>query len=81
MGIAFAVPTTKQDKMKETEYREQRAYWLNAALSLNKRIFPRCFRARLREIAKLDAEHDKREYEEVRKEIYQEFILDRSINR
>lgn len=62
--------------MTAKEYKEQRAYWLNAALSLNKRIFPRCFRARLREIAKLDAEHDKREYEEVKKEIYQEFISD-----
>lgn len=62
--------------MTAKEYKEQRAYWLNAALSLNKRIFPRCFRARLREIAKLDAEHDKREYEEVRKEIYQEFVSD-----
>jgi hypothetical protein len=62
--------------MTTKEYKEQRAYWLNAAKSLNKRIFPRCFRARLREIAKLDAEHDKREYEEVRKEIYQEFISD-----
>lgn len=62
--------------MTAKEYKEQRAYWLNAALSLNKRIFPRCFRARLREIAKLDAEHDKREYEEMRKEIYQEFIND-----
>lgn len=62
--------------MTAKEYKEQRAYWLNAALSLNKRIFPRCFRARLREIAKLDAEHDKREFEEVRKEIYQEFIND-----
>lgn len=62
--------------MTAKEYREQRAYWLNAAKSLNKRIFPRCFLARLREIAKLDAEHNKREYEEVRKEIYQEFIND-----
>lgn len=62
--------------MTAKEYKEQRAYWLNAAKSLNKRIFPRCFRARLREIAKLDAERDKREYEEVRKEIYQEFISD-----
>ena len=62
--------------MTAKEYKEQRAYWLNAAKSLNKRIFPRCFRARLREIAKLDAEHDKREDEEVRKEIYQEFISD-----
>lgn len=62
--------------MTAKEYKEQRAYWLNAAKSLNKRIFPRCFRARLREIAKLDAEHDKREFEEVRKEIYQEFIND-----
>ena len=25
MGIAFAVPITKQDKMKESEYKEQRA--------------------------------------------------------
>ena len=75
MGIAFAVPITKQDKMKETEYKEQRAYWLNAAKSLNKRIFPRCFRARLREIAKLDAEHDKREYEEIKQELYNDFGL------
>lgn len=59
--------------MKEQEYREQRAYWLNAALSLNKRIFPRCFRARLREIARLDAEHDKREFEEVKRELMEEF--------
>lgn len=46
---------------------------MNAALSLNKRIFPRCFRARLREIAKLDAEHDKREFEEVKRELMNEF--------
>ncbi len=62
--------------MTAKEYKEQRAYWMNAAKSLNKRIFPRCFRARLREIARLDAEHDKREFEEVKKEIYQEFISD-----
>lgn len=67
--------------MTAKEYKEQRSTNRHAALSLNKRIFPRCFRARLREIAKLDAEHDKREYEEVRKEIYQEYIPDRSINR
>lgn len=59
--------------MTAKEYKEQRAYWLNAALSLNKRIFPRCFRARLREIAKLDAEHDKREYEEVKRELMNKF--------
>lgn len=59
--------------MTERKYREQRAYWLDAALSLNKRIFPRCFRARLREIARLDAEHDKREIEEVKRELMQEF--------
>lgn len=61
--------------MTEQEYKEQRAYWLNAAKSLNKRIFPRCFRARLREIAKLDAEHDKREYEEIKQELYNDFGL------
>lgn len=59
--------------MTAKEYKEQRAYWLNAALSLNKRIFPRCFRARLREIARLDAEHDKRDFEEVKCELMNEF--------
>lgn len=74
----FSIKSVNKIKknMTEQEYKKQRAYWLNAALSLNKRIFPRCFRARLREIAKLDAEHDKREYEEVIKEIYQEYISD-----
>lgn len=67
--------------MTAKEYKEQRAYWLDAALSLNKRIFPRCFRARLREIARLDVEHNGRDFEEVKKEIYQEFTFDRSINR
>lgn len=59
--------------MTEEEYRERRANWINNILRINKRFFPRCFGARIRELAKLDAEHDGRDYEEVKCELLKEF--------
>lgn len=43
------------------------------ALNINRKFFPRCFKARIKEIAKLDAEHDGRDYEEVKCELLKEF--------
>ena len=59
--------------MAEQEYKEQRARWISQALVINKKFFPRCFKARIKEIAKLDAEHDGRDYEEVKCELLKEF--------
>lgn len=59
--------------MTEEEYRERRADWINNILRINKRFFPRCFGARMRELAKLDAEHDGRDYKEVQRELSKEF--------
>lgn len=61
--------------MTEQEYKEQRAYWVNAALSLDRTHFKRCVRARLREIAKLDTKHDNRDFEEIKQELYNDFGL------
>ena len=53
--------------MTEQEYKEQRAY--------DRTHFKRCVRARLREIAKLDAKHDNRDFEEIKQELYNDFGL------
>lgn len=59
--------------MTAKEYKEQRAHWVGMALNINRKFFPRCFKARIKEIAKLDAEHDGRDYEEVKCELLKEF--------
>lgn len=59
--------------MTEQECKEQRAHWVGMALNINRKFFPRCFKARIKEIAKLDAEHDGRDYEEVKCELLKEF--------
>lgn len=59
--------------MTAKEYKEQRAHWVGMALNINRKFFPRCFKARIKEIAKLDAEHDCRDYEEVKCELLKEF--------
>ena len=59
--------------MTEQGYKEQRAHWVGMALNINRKFFPRCFKARIKEIAKLDAEHDGRDYEEVKCKLLKEF--------
>lgn len=59
--------------MTAKEYKEQRAHWVGVAMNINRKFFPRCFKARIKEIAKLDAEHDGRDYEEVKCELLKEF--------
>lgn len=43
--------------MTENEYRERRAEFVSQAMRINGRFFPRSLTARLRMIARLDAEH------------------------
>lgn len=62
--------------MTEEYYKEQRAYWVEQAMSINRRFFPKCFRARVKEIARLDAEHDGRERSEVMKELLKQWEED-----
>ena len=59
--------------MTEQEYKEQRAHCVGAAMSINRKFFPRCFMAKIREIAKLDSAHDGRDFEEVKRELMNEF--------
>ncbi|MBF1529866.1 MAG: hypothetical protein HXN96_07995 [Prevotella salivae] len=59
--------------MTEQEYKEQRAHWVGVAMNINRKFFPRCFMAKIREIAKLDAAHDGRDFEEVKRELIEEF--------
>lgn len=44
--------------MTENEYRERRAALVSKAMRIDGRFFPRCLRARVRQIAQLDSEHD-----------------------
>ena len=61
--------------MTKQEYTTDRAKWINQALSIDKTFFPRCVKARLRVIAKLDAEHDDTNWEEIYKDLLQQFEL------
>ncbi len=47
----------------EDRYIRERARLVNEALKLDRRFYPRCFRARIRYIARLDAEHDGTDFE------------------
>lgn len=59
--------------MTEQKYKEKRAHLVDVVLSINKRFFPRCFKARVQEIAKLDAEYNGRDFEEVKNELMIDF--------
>ena len=59
--------------MTEQEYKEQRARWISQALVINKKFFPRCFKARVRELAKLDASFFNEDYERIKSCLYEEF--------
>lgn len=59
--------------MTAKEYKEQRAHWVGMALNINRKFFPRCFKAKIREIAKLDAMYNGRDFEEVKRELMEEF--------
>lgn len=54
-------------------YNERRAHWVREAHSINRRFFPRCFNARLRNIARLDAEQQGRNFNEVYNELLEEW--------
>lgn len=56
-----------------SEYKEHRAHLINQLAGINFRFFPRCFRARLRDLAKLDAEHDGTTWEENYTELLNQF--------
>ncbi len=54
-------------------YNERRAHWVHEARSIDRRFFPRCFNARLRNIAHLDAEQQGRDFDEVYNELLEEW--------
>lgn len=54
-------------------YTKRRAELVNQASNINGKFSPRCLHARLREIARLDADHDNRPYKEVENEIFEQW--------
>ena len=63
--------------MTEQQYTEEWAKWVNQVRAIDRKFFPRCIKARLRAIAKLDAEHDNTRWEENYKDLLLRFELKR----
>lgn len=59
--------------MTVKEYKEQRAHWVGVAMNINRKFFPRCFMAKIREIAKLESSFLNEDYEKVKSALYKEF--------
>lgn len=60
--------------MTEKEYTERRAALVGQAKKINKKFFPRCVNAKLRQIAKLENEYRGVDYETRKAELYKEWF-------
>ncbi len=60
--------------MTEKEYTERRAALVGQAMKIDIRFFPRCVRARLRQIARLDSEHRGMDYDVRKAELYKKWF-------
>lgn len=60
--------------MTEKEYTERRAALVGQVKKTNRRFFPRCVKARLRQIAQLDSEYRGIDYETRKEELYNEWF-------
>ena len=60
--------------MTEEEYKEQRKIWIAKLISIRKpKFFPRCVNARIRGLAKLEADFHNMPYREAYNELYNRF--------
>ena len=60
--------------MTKEEYTERRAQLVGQAMKINKKFFPRCVKARLRQIAQLENEYCGADYETRKNELYKEWF-------
>lgn len=60
--------------MTEKEYTERRAALVGQAMKINKKFFPRCVKAKLRQIARLENEYRGVDYETRKEELYNEWF-------
>lgn len=60
--------------MTKGEYTERRAALVGQAMKINKKFFPRCVKARLRQIAQLENEYRGTDYETRKNELYKEWF-------
>ena len=65
--------------MTELEYLEERGRLLGLAYSINKQFFPRCVKARLRQVARFDAEICGADFDSAYNELLFEFNLKKMI--
>jgi len=60
--------------MTKEEYTERRAQLVGQAMKINKKFFPRCVKAKLRQIAQLENEYRGADYETRKNELYKEWF-------
>ena len=60
--------------MTKEESTERRAALVGQAMKINKKFFPRCVKARLRQIAQLENEYRGVDYETRKNELYKEWF-------
>lgn len=60
--------------MTEKEYTERRAQLIGQTMKINKKFFPRCVKAKLRQIARLENEFRGIDYETRKYELYKEWF-------
>nr|DAT76488.1 MAG TPA: hypothetical protein [Caudoviricetes sp.] len=60
--------------MTKEEYTERRAAFVGQAMKINRKFFPRCVKAKLRQIAQLENEYRGTDYETRKNELYKEWF-------
>ena len=60
--------------MTKEEYTERRAQLVGQAMKINRKFFPRCVKAKLRQIAQLENEYRGIDYETRKNELYKEWF-------
>lgn len=60
--------------MTEKEYTERRAALVGQAMKIDIKHFPRCVKAKLRQIARLENEYRGTDYETRKNELYKEWF-------
>ena len=60
--------------MNKEEYTERRAALVGQARKINRKFFPRCVKAKLRQIARLENEYRGVDYETRKNELYKEWF-------
>ena len=60
--------------MTKEEYTERRAQLVGQAKKINKKFFPRCVKAKIRQIARVENEYRGTDYETRKNELYNEWV-------